>query len=118
LDEDYLMVTGKNKKTGKSKTSRIWPVALIAGGILLVALAYFALRDKNQPTPPRVLGGAKSDFQPQVTGAPAISVEPQQIDLGEVKLGTPVQASFIVTNIGDKALKFIEAPYIELIEGC
>jgi hypothetical protein len=108
----------RKKKPVKSQANRIWPVALIAGGILLVALAYFALREKNQPTPPPVLGGAQSDFQPQVTGAPAISVEPQQIDMGEVKLGTSVQASFKVTNTGDKALKFTESPYIELVEGC
>ena len=106
------------KKTGKSQPNRMyspagswrgWPVVLIAGGILLVALAYFALRDDSQP---------QSDVQPQVTGAPAISVEPQRIDMGEVKLGTPVKASFVVTNIGDQALKFTEAPYIELVEGC
>ena len=105
-------MANKNKKPGKSQANRMyspagswrgWPVALIAGGILLVALAYFAFRDKNQP---------------QVTGAPAISVEPRQIDMGEVKLGTPVQASFKVTNTGDQALKFTKDPYIELVEGC
>jgi len=85
------------------------PMLVIAGGILLVATAYFAIRSSNQP---------QSDFIPQVTGAPAISVQPEQIDMGDVALGTTVQADFVIHNLGDKPLKFTEAPYIEIVEGC
>ena len=98
----------KTARTG-SNTGRLIPVLVIAGGILLVAAAYFAIRSSNGP---------QSDFVPQVTGAPAISVQPEQIDMGDVALGTPVRADFVIKNLGDKPLKFSETPYIELVEGC
>lgn len=97
----------QNKKSASA--NRIWPIVLIGGGILLVALAYFALRDRDQP-------GIES--QPQVGGAPSITVEPSVIEMGDIKLGTPVQAAFTVTNAGDQPLLFSEDPYIELVEGC
>jgi hypothetical protein len=104
-----------SKKAGKTPThpgtsaGRLMPVLLIAGGILLVAVAYFVIRANNQP---------RSDFVPQVTGSPAISVEPAQIDMGDVTLGTQVRADFVVKNLGDQPLKFSKAPYIEIVEGC
>ena len=98
----------KTTRTG-STTGRLTPVLVIAGGILLLAAAYFAIRSSNQP---------QTDFVPLVTGAPAISVQPEQIDMGEVALGTPVRADFVIMNLGDKPLKFSEEPYIELVEGC
>lgn len=101
--------TGKKPTSSGSNASRLMPVLIIAGGILLAAAAYFAFRSSNQP---------QSDFVPQVTGAPAISVEPAQIDMGDVALGTPVRADFVVKNLGDKPLEFSETPYIELVEGC
>ena len=104
-----------SKKTGKQQAQttnglgRAWPVLLIAGGVLLVVLAVFFLRSNDEP---------QTDFVPQVSGAPAISIEPAQIDMGAVQLGTPVRADFVVKNLGDKPLKFSEDPYIELVEGC
>mgnify|MGYP003524562114 CR=1 FL=1 len=101
--------TGKKTTQSESKTSRLMPVLLVAGGILLLAVAYFAIRLSREP---------QSDFVPQVSGAPAISVEPAQIDMGDVTLGTPVKAEFVIKNLGDKPLKFSDTPYIEIVEGC
>jgi hypothetical protein len=100
--------SNKPTQTGSS-SGKLLPILLIAGGILLVVVAYFVIRANNQP---------RSDFVPQVTGAPAISVEPAQIDMGEVALGTPVRADFVIKNMGDQPLKFSKAPYIEIVEGC
>lgn len=97
----------QNKKG--ASTNYFWPIVLIGGGILLVALAYFALRDRDQPV---------IESQPQEGGAPSITVEPSVIEMGDIKLGTPVQAAFTVTNAGDQPLLFSEDPYIELVEGC
>jgi hypothetical protein len=101
----------ERKKSGKKPASpgKQWPLLIVAGGILLVAVAAFVLWAGNRPEP---------NFTPQVSGAPAISVEPTQIDMGDVKLGTPVKADFLVKNLGDQPLKFTEDPYIELVEGC
>ena len=101
--------TPKKKTKRASSSNRMWPVFLVLGGALLIALAYFALRDKDQQP---------AGFQPQVSGAPAIAVQPESINMGDVKLGTSVQAAFTVTNVGDETLHFSETPYIELVEGC
>jgi hypothetical protein len=54
----------------------------------------------------------------EVQGAPKLKLDQPKIDLGDVKLGQTVSASFTVSNVGDQPLKFSEAPYIEVIEGC
>ena len=100
---------GQKQPQAASGAGRLLPALLVAGGILLVVAAVFFIRSNNRP---------QTDFVPQVSGAPAISVEPAQIDMGNVALGTPVRADFVITNLGDKPLKFNEAPYIELVEGC
>ena len=103
-------MTDRNKSRNKpASNSKQWPLLIVAGGILLVVVAAVVVWAGNQSEP---------SFTPQVKGAPAISVEPAQIDMGAVKLGTPVKADFLVKNLGDEPLKFTEDPYIELVEGC
>ena len=51
-------------------------------------------------------------------GTPRLEVEQELVDLGPVKLGQPVSASFTLTNTGDAPLRFNEPPYIEVREGC
>jgi MYXO-CTERM domain-containing protein len=92
----------------RKQVNRKTPILVIVGGVLLLGLvAFFALR--RQPSAP---------FQPQVTGAPGIQVDKEKVDLGQVKLGVNTKVSFKVTNVGDQSLRFTEAPYIELKEGC
>ncbi len=52
------------------------------------------------------------------TGSPALRVDKEKVDLGEVSYGQDVMVSFDLTNIGDKPLAFAEPPYIEVKEGC
>lgn len=56
--------------------------------------------------------------RPTVDAPPAITVDQSQIDFGNVKLGTPLTFTIKVTNTGQGTLKFKEAPYIEVLEGC
>ena len=51
-------------------------------------------------------------------GQPALKVNSEKIDLGDVKLGEYVDASFELTNTGTAPLKFKEVPYIEVVAGC
>jgi hypothetical protein len=51
-------------------------------------------------------------------GAPAIAVDRQVIDYGDVRLDTVLDFSVTVTNTGTRALHFTEQPYIEIVEGC
>jgi len=54
----------------------------------------------------------------EVTGQPRLRVDRQLVDLGAVRLGQTVEASFTLTNVGDQPLRLTQAPYIEVVEGC
>jgi len=95
-----------NKKT-KPKNNPL-PIILIGlGGLLIIIIAVFLLK-----------GNSQSDFEPQVNGAPALAVDHEMIDFGDVKLGETVEAAFVLTNVGDQPLRILEKPYIEVLEGC
>ena len=104
------MSHNKSKKysRNRSKQNSSWlPILAIAGGVLLVALATFALREKPA-----------SKAQIEVNGSPSLKANKEKVDLGNVKLGKTVDVSFQLTNVGDQTLRFTEAPYIEVVEGC
>ncbi len=50
--------------------------------------------------------------------APALTVDKDQFDFGNVALGQTVQVAFEVANTGDAPLRFKEKPYIEVAAGC
>jgi len=80
----------------------------MVGGVVLLGLVAYLLWS----------GNALSKVTVQVKGAPALKVDRDQVDLGDVKLGQTVQVSFQVANVGDKPLRFSEQPYVEVVEGC
>jgi len=45
-------------------------------------------------------------------------VDRQEINLGDVKFNVPKTFTITVTNVGDQPLRFAQAPYIEVVEGC
>jgi hypothetical protein len=51
-------------------------------------------------------------------GTPSIAVDQQKIEYGDVKFGVEKSFAIRVTNTGDGTLRFKEAPYIEVLEGC
>jgi hypothetical protein len=57
-------------------------------------------------------------LQPQVSGGPALQVDQEKIDLGDVPLGQTVSAQFEITNVGDQPLRFTQKPYIQVAAGC
>jgi hypothetical protein len=108
------------KKTYRSaqKSSALDParlgavLAIVAGVGVLAVAAFLLLRGSLAASPP------SAGFTPQVQGGPRLSADKPKIDLGNVKLGQTVQASFEIANTGDQPLRFSEAPYIEVVEGC
>jgi len=82
----------------KSINPMIW---LMGGGVLLIAAALFL-----------AFGGGSGG------GTPALTVDKQTIDYGDVKLATDLTFEIKVTNTGDGTLRFREEPYIEVREGC
>jgi hypothetical protein len=102
----------KKKKRKYSKQKRTqpknWlPLAAAIGGVLLVAVAFLAWRDRQA-----------RDGDVDIGGTPSLVVDQEVIDFGEVKYNQVVQASFQITNVGDGVLQFNEVPYIEVVEGC
>ncbi len=62
--------------------------------------------------------GSETDYKAKVKGQPAIVVDQQEYDYGEVKLGSSIKTAVKVTNVGDEPLRFSGRPYVELVEGC
>jgi hypothetical protein len=86
-------------------------IGLVAvGGLVLLAAIAFAFLGNG--------GGPGSNFTPEVKGAPRLKANRQKIDLGNIKLGQTVQASFDIVNVGDQTLRLTQAPFIEVVEGC
>ena len=93
----------KKQNHRRQKQKKGFPWMLLAfGGILLVIAAFLFARQGGND------GG----------GTPAIAVDQQQIDYGDVKFGVNKTFAIKVTNTGDGTLRFKEEPYIQVLEGC
>lgn len=104
------MSTKASKKIAPPKKQRvpIWLPLIIVAGVALIVVALISSRG----------GPAASTVAPQVTGAPALQVDKEKVDFGNVTLGQTVEVKFEVTNVGDQPLRFKEKPYVEVAEGC
>lgn len=98
--------TKLNRKPNPKRS--LMPLWLALAGLGLVLFAGWAVWSSNAQTKANI----------EVQGAPRLKVEPGSIDHGAVKLGTPIRDDVRVTNIGDRPLRFTEAPYIVVKEGC
>src|SRR5512145_3055529 len=104
------MSTKASKKIAPPKKQRfpIWLPLIILAGLALIVVA--------------LVGGGNNSagftVEPQVTGAPALQVDQEKIDLGNVPLGQTVSVKFDVANVGDQPLRFTQKPYITVVEGC
>lgn len=104
------------KKKGKPGASRHKaprskaPLLIIAGGVALVAIAALLIFGGGAPAgPPAAI---------EVSGAPALKVDKEKVDLGTVRLGEWVTVNFELANAGDQPLRFTEQPYVTVVEGC
>ena len=91
-------------KTRKQKQKNSFPVILLVlgGAFIVVAAAFLFARQ----------GGGDGG------GTPSIAVDQQQIDYGDVRFGVEKTFAIKVTNTGDGTLRFKDAPYIQVLEGC
>ena len=94
----------RNKKRRKAKQSKKPLIWLVSGGIFLIAIALFM-----------VFSGSGDD---SANGTPALAVDKETIEYGDVKFDTNLTFEIEVTNTGDGTLKFKETPYIQVREGC
>ena len=92
-----------------SRTLSVPIIILMALGALFLIGAGYLLIPKDEGDP---------NYVPEVTGGPSLKADKEEIDLGDVPLNKIVSASFMLTNVGDKTLKFTGSPYVEVKEGC
>ncbi len=97
-----------SKQTARRPAPPAWMAAImVAGGVLVLGLTAWLAWPRPAAT-----------TEIEVRGAPKLKVDADVVDLGPVKLGTWVSASFTLTNAGDQPLRFAGEPYIEVVEGC
>lgn len=99
----------KHKRPTRRQPSGMpWATISIVGGLIVLGLTAFLFwRGQSQPA-----------AAIEITGRPSLKVNQESIDLGNVRLGQTVEVSFELTNVGDQPLRFSEAPYVEVVEGC
>lgn len=97
----------KRDRTPPRRISRLalWLTIIVMA--LSAAAGFLALRSSSAPP-----------YQPLVTGAPSLAVDQELVDLGDVPLGEWVEVTFTLQNVGDRELRFIQPPYIEVVAGC
>ncbi len=98
----------KDEQTAKSP----WPfVVMGVGAVLIIVVGFLAWRGGTS-------GTKAASATPQVTGSPKLSVDRDSIDFGKVPLNQTVQADFKLKNVGDRPLRILGEPRVELVKGC
>lgn len=91
---------------------RDWLFRVGLGGVLLLfgGLAILLRGGEEE--------GIDPNFTPDISGAPALEVEQENLDFGDVRLGETVEAVFRIKNVGDQPLRIGESPQVEVLDGC
>jgi len=92
----------------KKQSFPIWLPLIIVAGVALIVVAVVSGNNTAPAAQPAI----------EVKGAPALKVDKEKVDFGNVTLGQTVEVKFEVTNVGDQPLSFKEKPYVEVVEGC
>ncbi len=99
-----------NLPTEKKKRRPFWIILASLCLVSIVALLAFGLRQN---------GFISRISRIEVRGAPAVKVDQEVIDYGEVKNGlASIKTVVQVTNVGDQELIFTDAPHVQVLEGC
>jgi hypothetical protein len=92
---------------GKSPPRNRRLVLVLLGVAVLLGGGTWLLLSKRPPAP-------AAEFH----GGARLAVDKDLIDLGAVKLGQRVHASFRLRNIGDRVLLLPSDPPVDVVEGC
>ncbi|HEY4720838.1 MAG TPA: hypothetical protein VII92_03260 [Anaerolineae bacterium] len=103
-------MTKHSQKVVSRKQPRIpiWLPLIAVAGLAMIIVAAATSNNPASATQPTL----------EVHGAPALKVDQEKVDFGDVKLGRTVEVKFQVTNAGDQMLIFKKTPYVQVVEVC
>jgi len=109
MEGQFMPKNKKNlsKRNFKRTNNKNKTIFFVIGSAIIILLASL-VGLQNKPT----------SYIAEVEGAPSLQVDEDKVDLGDIRLGTPMQTSFKIKNVGDQVLKFTQIPYVEVKEGC
>lgn len=101
-------------KTKQSQQRSPWSLVFISSGVLLlVVVAALSLRGASDDK------GTPALEVSQIQATPTASIEGLKINFGDMPVNTSEAILNIqVTNAGDGVLRFTDAPYVEIADGC
>jgi len=110
----------KGKRAPGRKRGSPWPVLMVAGGLLLVAVVIGGSLIFQSGQPTKDTGsGTPSLAIADIISSPEAQIDGLKVNFGEMKLGAELATvTLTVANSGDKILNFSQAPYIQLADGC
>lgn len=100
-------VKHKNGAAGKKLPL---PLLLVAGGVLLIAGALYAIWQAGQLD--------LATVPVETSGSPRLQVDQEVVDLGDVPVDQMVDVTFKIANTGDQTLRIAEQPVVRVVEGC
>jgi hypothetical protein len=97
------------RKNQSSSPKSLWP--WLAGiGVLLLVVGGVVVWALSRP--------GSTAVTPQVEGAPKLVVDQTLVDEGYLQYNVPVRTTYRLSNVGDRPLKIVGQPTVELVEGC
>lgn len=99
-------ITPRSQNAPPHRTPWLWVGLVALGAFVLVIVGFTLLRDGSDGS----TSGGKL--------GPVVAVEQEVFDYGNVKVNTPIETLFRVSNAGDEPLKIAGDPEVELVEGC
>jgi HYDIN/CFA65/VesB-like, Ig-like domain len=106
------MCRARIKRKSEQAVKSTWPfVVMGVGAVLIIVVGFLTWREGTS-------GTRAASATPQVTGSPELSVDRDSIDFGKVPLNQTVRAEFKLKNVGDRPLRILGQPRVELVKGC
>src|SRR5689334_1725202 len=106
-----------SRKSRQHKTSRILGIPVktlpwLIGTLVLLPIIGVLLLNQSSGGP------IDPNFVPKVKGAPSIEVAQNFFELGIQHYNVPVDVTYNIQNVGDQPLRILEAPKVQVLEGC
>ena len=88
---------------------RLWPVVvLVIGALAITGVVLLISQESALP----------AGFVPKVSGAPALEIEQPFFELGDMQFNAPANVTYVLRNMGERPLRILEVPQVQVLAGC